>query len=300
MAVILDDIDARPGSVASLLRTVVGLYLRPIGGWIAAAELVALMGSLGVDAPQARTGIARLRSKGLLIADRRTAAGYALNPAAIPMLERGDRRIFGAPQMGEGDPWCLVSFSISEDQREARGRLRRRLQWIGAGSVAPGLWILPGHLADEAEGILDDLGLRAHATLFLTAPPRVAGSLGDAVAHWWDLDALAEAHRGFLERIAALSGSRADAGRGEGEDEDPGPRGSGPRDPEERDPERSFADYVRLVDSWRPIPYIDPGLPAALLQADWPGLRSAAEFGRLSGELAGPAWARVRAIAIRR
>lgn len=104
MAVILDDIDARPGSVASLLRTVVGLYLRLIGGWIAAADLVALMGSLGVDAPQARTGIARLRSKGLLIADRRTAAGYALNPAAIPMLERGDRRIFGAPQMGRGIP----------------------------------------------------------------------------------------------------------------------------------------------------------------------------------------------------
>ena len=31
---VLDDIDARPGSTASLLRTIVGLYLRPLGGWI--------------------------------------------------------------------------------------------------------------------------------------------------------------------------------------------------------------------------------------------------------------------------
>ena len=29
------------------------------------------------------------------------------------------------------------------------------------------------------------------------------------------------------------------------------------------DPERAFADYVRLLTDWRRLPYADPGLPLA-------------------------------------
>jgi len=43
--VILDDLDARPGSATSVLRTVVGLYARDLGGRLAAADLVALLGA---------------------------------------------------------------------------------------------------------------------------------------------------------------------------------------------------------------------------------------------------------------
>src|SRR6478609_11390339 len=88
--VVLDDIDARPGSTASLLRTLIGLYLRPLGGWISAADLVALAADLGIPPAQARTAIARLKQKGLLLPERREAIGYGLSPAAMPMLERGD------------------------------------------------------------------------------------------------------------------------------------------------------------------------------------------------------------------
>ncbi len=294
MAAILDDFDARPGSVASLLRTVIGLYLRELGGWIATADLVSLTGALGIEAPQARTGIARLRAKGLLVSERRGAAGYALNPGAVPMLERGDRRIFEVRRMDPAEPWCLVSFSISEDRRGARGMLRRRLQWMGAGLAAPGLWICPGHLADEAEQILLDLGLREQSTVFLSGEPRVAGELADAVARWWDLEALAETHRGFLERVAALplpsppSGSPLSGS--------PLPPSSGSGGGSASAAGAAFAGYARLVDAWRPIPYIDPGLPVPLLPRDWPGLESEREFARLSAELADPAREYVRAV----
>ena len=258
-----DDIDARPGSTASLLRTLIGVSLRPLGGWISAADLVALAGDLGIDAAPARTGIARLKRKGLLLAEREGQIGYRLNPVAVGMLERGDRRIFEMREMTDTDPWCLVSFSIPESARSVRHQLRRRLQWIGAGVVSPALWICPGHLQDEVEQILDELDARQWATLFQASAPVPAGTLIEAAAQWWELAALRTEHLAFQASLASL-------------------------------PPEPFAAYVQLIDRWRVLPYTDPGLPPSMLTSDWPGRRSFDEFARLSAELAAPAWAHVR------
>lgn len=263
--VVLDDIDARPGSTASLLRTLIGVFLRPLGGWISAADLVALAGDLGIAPGQARTGITRLKQKGLLLAEREGAIGYCLNPAATGMLERGDRRIFEMREMTDADAWCLVSFSIPESARSIRHQLRRRLQWIGAGVVSSALWICPGHLQDEVLEILDDLDARRWVTLFQANAPAPPGSLVDAAAQWWDLAQLRAEHLAFQASLTTLPGE-------------------------------PFAAYVHLIDSWRVLPYTDPGLPPSMLPADWPGRRSFDEFARLSAALAEPAGDHVRAL----
>lgn len=259
----LDDIDARPGSTASLLRTLIGLYLRPLGGWISTAHLVALAGDLGISAAPARTGIARLKQKGLLLAERRDVTGYRLNPDAVPMLERGDRRLFAMHAMADDDDWCLVSFSIPESARSVRHQLRRRLQWIGAGTVSSALWICPGHLQREVEEIVDDLGAGSWVTLFRGARPIVGDDAAEAAAAWWDLAALRDEHLAFQSALRRL-------------------------------PDEPFAAYVQLFDAWRVLPYVDPGLPPAMLPVDWPGGRSVDEFARLSTELADAASAHVR------
>jgi len=260
---VLDDIDARPGSATSLLRTFIGLYLRPLGGEISSGAMVQLAGDLGIPVTRARTAITRLKQRGLLLASEN---GYALNPAAIGMLERGDDRIFTVRTMRIGDEWMLVSATIPETRRDLRHQLRRRLQFIGAGAVSAGLWILPGHLDAEVEELLAELGVRDFATLFRTADPRPARPLGEAVTAWWDLDALRAEHERFLASVDALPAAAP------------------------------FAAYVRLIDSWRVLPYIDPGLPAELLPAGWPGARSAAAFTELSERLAAPARAHVDAM----
>jgi len=272
--VILDDLEARPGSATSLLRTVVGLYARELGGWLAAADLVALLGTAGVTPGAARSAVSRAKARGLLdAAEVRGRAGYRLAPGASAMLERGDRRIFGYRPQGVDDPWCLVSYSIPEARREARHQLRRHLTGLGCGAVSTGLWICPGHLVDEVEEVLDGLGLRDAATVFLAGPPRVAGSLADAVARWWDLEGLAARHRAFLAAHAAPDETH------------PGAR---------PDPADAFARWVRAVDDWRPLPYVDPGLPVSLLPAGWPGTAGVARFAALRAALAGPAAAHVR------
>ncbi|WP_372698352.1 PaaX family transcriptional regulator C-terminal domain-containing protein [Arthrobacter sp. JSM 101049] len=255
MSAVLDDMDSRPGSTASLLRTIIGLYLREAGGWMSSARLVDLMEAVGTPAALTRTSLTRLRKKGVLDAETRDGvAGYAVGARARHMLERGDRRIHQPRAMGPEDPWCLVSFTVPESERGLRHQLRRRLHWIGCGTVGPGLWICPDYLRAEAGEILEDLGLRGAAVLFTTGTPQVQGPLREAVAGWWDLDDLATLHRGFLESQRGVP------------DQPPA------------DAAAAFASYVRCIDSWRIIPYVDPGLPAGCLPEGWPGAASSVRF----------------------
>lgn len=256
---ILDDFDSRPGSATSLLRTIVGACLRELGGRVSAAQLIQLLGAVDVSEAHARTAVLRVSRKGLLLPGG--GADYLLNRGAVSMLENGDRRIYTFRQMGDGDPWCLISFSIPETLRAGRYQLRRRLSWIGCGTVSSALWICPAFLAGEVESIFAELGLRKFATLFETATPQPAGSLADAAAEWWDLAALESLHRGFLDATAGFVELE--------------PTGS-----------TAFAAWIRTLDEWRIIPYLDPGLPPGALPADWPGFASVTRFEQLMARFA--------------
>ncbi|QYB05799.1 regulator [Rhodococcus sp. USK10] len=249
---ILDDFDSRPGSATSLIRTVLGAYVRDVGGWVAIADFVEVMQAVGIPPESTRIAVARLKKKGVLRPRARDGrSGYEVTEQAESMFTRGDPRIFGFRQMADTDPWRLISFTIPESQRAARHQLRRRLGWIGCGTVSPGLWIAPEHLATEVGDIVDALGLSEYVTTFVSTSVFAPDSMGDAAARWWDLGGIAARHRDFLDHHrVALSA------------------------PEEVSPRDAFVRFVPLLDEWRIIPYIDPGLPGAMLPADWPGADS--------------------------
>lgn len=249
---------SRPGSATSLLRTVIGLYLRDAGGWASVAGLVTLLGELDVSAPQARTALTRVKGKGLLRAERRDGiAGYAVADDARHMLARGDRRIFEPRVMDLGDPWCVISSALSDQHRNERIQLRRRLHWIGCGSIGPGLSIVPDHLRDEVLDIARELDVEQAITLFVSGLPLVHGDVRDAIGRWWDLEKIAALHTDFMGVARHLDG------------------------PESGDTGRSFRSYVQGIDAWRVIPYLDPGLPSSLLPDSWPGRPSIEMFTRI-------------------
>ena len=281
MSAVLDDMDSRPGSTTSLLRTVIGLYLRDAGGWMSTKDIVTLMEALGTSGTVTRTALGRLRKKDVVLQESRQGLpGFTLTKGAATMLARGDRRIYNPRSMSESDPWCLISFSIPETEREKRHQLRRRLHWIGCGTVAAGLWICPDSLRLEVEEILADLGLRAMATIFVTETPLVGGTLQDAASKWWDLDAVAELHRDFISEHGSGSVNGVGTGLPAGHQVEPSPE--------------VFAAYVQCIDRWRIIPYLDPGLPSAFLPADWPGAEGTALFSRIVAAYSEPSGEFVR------
>lgn len=240
----------------SLLRTIVGSSLRELGGWLPTAGAVTMLDALGVPASTARSTLTRLAARGVLVREPRDGvAGYALRPQAVPMLERGDARIF-QPTASADAGWCLVSFSIPERHRDRRHQLRRRLDWIGCGTVSDALWIGPGRVADDVRDILADLQLTDEVTVFTGARPLSDRPLAELAARWWDLERVRMLHQGFIDRYtpAAAGGAVGSALSG-------GDRAA-------------FATWMGALDEWRVIPYLDPGLPDTALPAGWPGRSS--------------------------
>jgi phenylacetic acid degradation operon negative regulatory protein len=258
-----------------LIVTLYGLYAREAGGWLSVASVVRLLADLGVDEPAVRSSISRLKRRGLLEARRADgAAGYALSPSARMSSAAGDARIFGRRRATAADGWVLVVFSVPESEREKRHLLRTHLARLGFGTAAPGVWVAPGHLADDAVDVLRRNGLDHYVDLF-RGRHLAFGDLRSHVRDWWDLDALRARYAVFLSCHEPV---RARWARRRG------------------DPADAFADYVRLLTAWRRLPYADPGLPADLLPADWNGARAAELFAGLRDRLAEPAHQHARQV----
>ncbi|MGA4846100.1 PaaX family transcriptional regulator C-terminal domain-containing protein [Streptomyces sp. G5(2025)] len=253
----------------SLIVTFYGAYGRAAPGPVPVAELVRLLAPVGVDAPSVRSSVSRLKRRGLLVPARTEsgAAGYALSPDARQLLEDGDRRIYGPAVSREGAGWVIAVFSVPEAERQKRHVLRSRLAGLGFGTAAPGVWIAPAHLYEETRHTLERLHLAAYVDLFRGEHLGFAAT-AEAVGRWWDLAALAKQHEAFLDRHEPVL--RAWEARGQA---DPPPE------------EEAYRDYLLALDSWRRLPYADPGLPAGLLPAGWPGARSAEVFAGLDGLL---------------
>ncbi|MFR0356633.1 PaaX family transcriptional regulator [Streptomyces sediminimaris] len=249
----------------SLIVTLYGAYGRFADGPVPVAELIRLLAAVGVDAPSVRSSVSRLKRRGLLLPARtaQNAAGYELSPDARQLLDDGDRRIYAATPPGD-EGWVLAVFSVPESERQKRHVLRSRLAGLGFGTATPGVWIAPARLYEETRHTLRRLRLDPYVDLFRGEHLGFAAT-AEAVARWWDLAAIAKEHEAFLDRHAPVLTAWEHR----------------PDTP----PEDAYRDYLLALDSWRHLPYVDPGLPARLLPEDWPGVRSAAVFRSLHTRL---------------
>ena len=270
------DATARSARLRHLIVTIYGLYARSDGGWLSVAALIRLLADLGVDEPAVRSGISRLKRRGILEARRQEgSAGYQLSAEALAILQEGDARIFRRRRAVLADGWLLAVFSVPEAERHRRHVLRSELTRLGFGMVAPGVWIVPAHPDDATAETLRRLGLDSYADLF-HADHLAFGDPADKIGRWWDLD---ELERRYLAFSRAYEPALARLKRG------------GPHSGEE-----AFAQYVRVLTDWRQLPYLDPGLPTELLPAGWIGIRAAEEFFALRSMLEEPARAYVTSV----
>jgi phenylacetic acid degradation operon negative regulatory protein len=241
-------------SARSLLLTVLGEFVHPRHSSVWTATLLEALGAVGVEEKSARQALSRTASEGLLTSTRHgRRVLWELTPSGADLLDEGTRRIYGF--MRERHPWdgrwLVLSLPIPESQRQLRHRLRTRLTWLGLGSPTSGLWVSPDATkSDAVHDAVHELGLDSRA--FAWVGP--ASGIGDETAlltDAWELDDVEERYVAFL----AAFGSR-----------------------EVDSPGDAFVAQVEMVQAWRRFPFLDPDLPAELLDHAWPGPRAAAVF----------------------
>jgi phenylacetic acid degradation operon negative regulatory protein len=282
-----DESTVRSARLRHLIITVYGLYARHDGGWLSVATLIRLLADIGIEEPAARSAISRLKRRGILQSRRYGgAAGYQLSAEALAILREGDERIFRRRRATPADGWVLAVFSVPESERHRRHVLRSELARLGFGMVAPGVWIVPAHPQDTTAETLRRLGLDGYADLF-RAEHLAFGDPAAKIRRWWDLDELERQYEAF---IRAYEPALPEPTLPELTPPEPalqdGPGGGA----------EAFGAYVRLLTDWRRLPYLDPGLPAELLPADWVGVRAADLFFALRERLEEPARDYARAV----
>ncbi|HEY9369134.1 PaaX family transcriptional regulator C-terminal domain-containing protein [Streptomyces sp.] len=262
----MSDSPLRP---SSLINTVYGAFLRRLGGWVSIADLITLMSELDVDGPAVRSAISRLKKRGVLEPERRGASGYRLSPAVLPVFDEGDRRIFASLEPADlADGWAMAVFSVPESERSHRYQLRTRLTWLGFGNIAPGVWLAPGRLLEDARSMLVRLGLSDYVHLF-HAEYAAFSDLPGTVSSWWDFPAIQKQYAEFTDTYAPVAARLAATET-------------------EPEPAAAFRHYVPLLTQWRRLPYLDPGLPTELLPADWNAVAARQVFQQLHGILLDP------------
>jgi phenylacetic acid degradation operon negative regulatory protein len=266
---------ARP---RDLVFTLFGDYLlhRPAPVWV--GSILTLLEPLGVSNSAARTTLSRMSRKGWFSTHKEGRRSfYSLTPKGRRLLEEGEERIhhpqWDRPWDGR---WLLVAYSVPEEDRSLRDRLRDRLLWLGFGSLGNGLWISPHPVADQVRETAEELGLAEHTEIFwsdhvgFSEPSRL-------VTRCWDLDAINGRYQQFIERHVP----EFQACRGWLEEEAEGA--------DALTPEACFVRRFRLVHEYREFPLLDPYLPESLLPDGWAGECASVLFETYHELLAAPA-----------
>jgi phenylacetic acid degradation operon negative regulatory protein len=251
----------------SLVFDVYAAFLRPQGGWVAIADLVALLEDVGVDGHAVRSSVSRFRHKGLLVRRVRGGEiGYELSDHARAILSEGDVRIYSQEEPARlDDGWVLATFSVPEELRSERHQLRTRLTWLGFGSLGGGVWLAPARVKERTIAAVSEMGLTSYVDIF-AAHYHAFDTLDDLVKRCWDVPRMRKLYAAFIEEFTSTSDRW--------EHEDPG-----------ENPREAFIDFVAAIHEWRKIPYADPGLPRELLPYDWEGTAAIELFRRLRGRL---------------
>jgi phenylacetic acid degradation operon negative regulatory protein len=256
---------ARP---QDLVWTLYGEFLlhQPAAVWV--GSLIGLLEPLGVSGAHARTVLSRMTAKGWLKVRRSgRRAYYALTPRGRRLLEEGAARIYRPARAEEWDgQWTLLAYSIPEELRPLRDRLRVRLSWLGFGSLGNGLWLSPHDVAARVQEIGEELGVLAHLQLF-RGPYVGFASHPALVTQCWDLPALNVRYEAFIARHLPQYYELAPA-----HDPKRRPRtGRAAPQPAVVSPRDAYVRRFELVHEYREFPLLDPFLPRPLQPADWAG-----------------------------
>ena len=255
-------------SARSVLVTIFGDSIVPLGGQVWLGDLIALMEPFGFSDRLVRTSVYRLTSEGWLDSDRiGRRSRYRLTDYARREFTAADARIYDLPEVDWGGEWTLVFTELAAVSSEQRHLVDEHLGWAGFARLTSGVRALPGEGSAQVRDLEARLGL--------------PGRLPVATARFEDLAPLAG--NGRMSEVFGL----AEAAR---RYDDVESRYGGLPPVGEVDGREAYVLRTMLVHDLRRAALIDPCLPGDLLPRDWAGGRAREVARRVYREVDDAAW----------
>lgn len=172
---------------------------------------------------------------------------YRLTDLGLEGVRWGGDRAYTTPDDEWDGRWTVVTYSVPEKHRGRRDALRRSLNWLGFGALAPGTWISPHPLSAEAESKFRGLDVWEYLEVFRAEHLRPSDPCA-LVAHAWpQLWVLGDRYRAYVTEYESVL-RRFEVGI--------------------LDDEECFAAHWRSLIDFVTITLDDPALPFFLLPED--------------------------------
>jgi phenylacetic acid degradation operon negative regulatory protein len=235
----------------SALFTLFGDVVRPAGGHAWLTTITACMQSLGFTPEATRTALHRMAADDWVAPTKvGRFAAYHLTERGIERLDEAAARIYRLRAAKWDGHWHLLVCPAAGRHSE----VARALRWMGHGRLSADVWVSPHQQGAGLTQLFGDYGLADAAVRFDSAAAGDPSENARIVDAAWDLTELRTAHEQFIAQWSAAPV------------------------PASTDDEAAFVTRIRLVHHWRSFLFLDPGLPARLLPADWRGDAAAQVF----------------------
>lgn len=259
-----------------VLVTLMAEYWLEEGAMVPSGALVDFMHDLDVSPSGTRTLLSRLKREGRLTTvkkGRRTY--YALSPKARHRLTEGFEmiRTFGTEQRPTTPIWTTLLFSIPEEQRAVRQKLRKGLSWMWFAPLYDGTWITPQPRSRQALALCQKLGVESASVM--QGDISMAGTRFGNPVNAWNLELARELYISF-SRILGEPLEQVRNGR--------------------LTPIEAMRVRTETINVFRGFPRFDPDLPLNLLPADWPRNTARADFAELYESTTASAFDYVRSV----
>ncbi|NEW36038.1 PaaX family transcriptional regulator [Nocardia cyriacigeorgica] len=227
---------------------------------LSTSTFIEVLARLDVSAHAARSTLSRLVESDLLNRQREgRQTFYTLTPHGSRILREGNAQAWRESEREWDGSWTLLAYSIPEERRALRLRLRSRLAWGGFGMLDSGVWIAPGNV--DVHALLDGLDVLDDVRVFV-GTPGAGASADDLIEEAFDLDRIADRYTRFIRR---WSGDWSEAFTDE------------------------LCAFLVLRSEWQQLVQADPRLPAEHLPPEWPAKQATVLFRDLYRRLEGPA-----------
>jgi phenylacetic acid degradation operon negative regulatory protein len=244
------------------MLTLYGDYVRSKGVEIGIGSLIKLLGNFGLSEQSIRSAVSRMCRAGLLKVRHKGARSYySLTEEGHNLLTKGTQRIFMRKNSHWDGSWNIVIYSVPEQRREARDRLRLELSWMGYGPLSEATWISPYDLTKEVEDLAKRLQIKEYIQIF-QAKHQYSTDPKKIVSQCWDLGRIHERYANFIAKYRPkleYHRKRLQAG-------------------ENVESCECFVERFNLIHEYRKLPFLDPDLPRELLPENWLRPQAAALF----------------------